>query len=112
MQHTHTHSGTKRRTPLKAETHTDTCTSALLVRGTSCQSWCGGQDEDSLPDSQDVPTIGDTQRTTPSLCHWDSRVFYPSCDPEKLLTNLKRRTRPGINKYFCYGGWTDWRDNQ
>lgn len=65
--HMHTHSQTKRRTPLKAETHTDACTSTLLVGGTSCQSWCGGQDEDSLPDSQDALTIVDTQRTTQTL---------------------------------------------
>lgn len=65
--HIRTHSQTKRRTPLKAETHKDARTSALLVRGMSCQSWCGGQDEDSLPDSQDALTIGDTQRTTQTL---------------------------------------------
>lgn len=63
----HIRSQTKRRTPLKAETHTDVHTSALLAVGTSCQSWCGGQDEDSLPDSQDAITMGDTQRTTQTL---------------------------------------------
>lgn len=65
--HIHTHPHTKRRTPLKAETYTDACTSAPLVGGMSCQSWCGGQDEDSLLDSQDVLTIEDTQRTTQTL---------------------------------------------
>lgn len=65
--HIQTHSQTKRRTPLKAKIHTDAYTSTLLVRGTSCQSWCSGQDEDSLLDSQDALTIGDTQRTTQTL---------------------------------------------
>lgn len=65
--HIHTHTQTKRRTSLKAGTHTDAGTSALLVGGTSCQSWCGGQDDDSLPDSQDTLTMGDTQRTTQTL---------------------------------------------
>lgn len=65
--HIHTHATTKKRTPLKAETHADAHTSAFLVRGTSCQSWCGGQDEDSLQDSQDALTIGDAQRTTQTL---------------------------------------------
>lgn len=67
VAHTHTHSQTKKRIPLKAKTHTDARISTLLVGGTSCQSWCGSQDEDSLPDSQDALTMGDTQRTTQTL---------------------------------------------
>ncbi len=55
--------------------------------GTSCQSWCGGQDEDSLPDSQDALTIGDTQRTTQTLS-LGQQGLYSKCDPRKLLTNL------------------------
>lgn len=37
------------------------------LRGISCQSWCGGQDEDSLPDSQEARTKGQTQRMSVSL---------------------------------------------
>lgn len=65
--HLRTPSQTKRRTTLKAETHTDAHASTLLVRGTSCERWSGGQDEDSLQDSQDALTIGDTQKTTRTL---------------------------------------------
>lgn len=58
---------TKRRTTPKAKTHTGKINSSAPCWGTSCQSWCSGQDEDSLSDSQDAVTMQDPKRTTATL---------------------------------------------